>query len=339
MSLRKLILSLLFAGLLLAVYAYAQDASAGMLAGLLALLLAAVIALEVFVRRPLLELTEVATALARKSFQRAPSIQRSGELGELATSLGAIRELLNDYDGELTRVSSEIRESRSLLQESEERYGLAVRGANDGLLEWDFKTGRTYFSPRWKGMLGFAEAEIGEQIDEWRDRIHPADRSRVLDELQAHLDGGSSPRFENEHRLRHKDGSWRWVLARGCALRNASGKAYCMLGLHTDITARKRIEGALLDIADGFTATSGTETFNVLTRNFASVLGVREAIVCECMNFPTTRVRMLAYWVDGGFAQPKNSISPALRANKLSTTARSSTFRRVSANVIRSKRD
>src|SRR5689334_10175445 len=86
------------------------------------------------------------------------------------------------------------------LRETGERYTLAVGGASDGMWEWNIGSDTTYFSPRWKSMLGYAEQEIGDSIDEWRSRIHPEDRPRVDAALHAHLEG-ASPRDRKSTRL------------------------------------------------------------------------------------------------------------------------------------------
>lgn len=125
------------------------------------------------------------------------------------------------------------------IHDARERLFLAVQGANDGLLDWKIASGEVYFSPRWKEMLGYTEAEIPPRFEEWVKRIHPGDRSYVLAMLQHHLDGDTSL-YSLEHRLRHKDGSYRWILARGASLRDANGKAYRLAGWHTDITESKQ---------------------------------------------------------------------------------------------------
>ncbi|MGH8717991.1 MAG: PAS domain-containing protein [Burkholderiales bacterium] len=298
MSLIKLILALIAAGVVLVIYASVQNEIQLIIVGLLLVLIGAV--LEFRLRRPLVELGRAAADFGRKDCE--PRAAGTHELRELAAGFFKARALLQDEQARLAAISKELKQSQALLRESEERYELAVRGANDGLLEWNLKTDHAYFSPRWKAMLGFADTEISECVEEWRDRIHPNDREHTLADLKAHLDS-RTPHFENEHRLEHKDGSYRWILARGCAIRSASGKPYRLLALHTDITARKQVQEALLEVADGLEAARGEETFRVLTRNFASALGVREAFVCECANYPTTRVRILAWWVDGHFGE------------------------------------
>lgn len=136
------------------------------------------------------------------------------------------------------------RHSEAALRESEERYSLAVRGANDGLWDWDLRTDMLYLSPRFKAMLGFTDEELGNIPDSWFGRIHPEDRGRVESELAAHM-SGQRAHFESEHRLLHKDGVYRWLLGRGLAVRDAQGKAYRMAGSLTEITHRKTTEEQL----------------------------------------------------------------------------------------------
>jgi diguanylate cyclase (GGDEF)-like protein/PAS domain S-box-containing protein len=131
------------------------------------------------------------------------------------------------------------------LRESEERYALAASGANDGIWDWDLRSGVAYFSPRWLAVLGLAEGESGATPEEWFHRVHADDLPRVKADLAAHLEG-RSPHFESEHRLLHKDGTFRWGLVRGLAVRDASGEAYRMAGSLTDITDRKQTEEQLI---------------------------------------------------------------------------------------------
>lgn len=145
-----------------------------------------------------------------------------------------------DFPVALARISSHLSHKLALeaLRESEERYALAARGANDGLWDWNLLTGAVYFSPRWKAMLGFGENEIEDRLEEWLGRVHDADRERVKEEIAAHQ-RGLTPHFESEHRLLHKDGGFRWMLSRGLAVHGSDGKALRMAGSQTDITERK----------------------------------------------------------------------------------------------------
>ena len=124
------------------------------------------------------------------------------------------------------------------LHESEERYALAVRGANDGLWDWNLVTNEIHWSARWKAMLGYDEHEIGTSPDEWFSRVHHEDLERVKGALTAHLADGSQ-HYESEHRILHRNGMYRWVLCRGAAVRDHAGTATRLAGSLTDITETK----------------------------------------------------------------------------------------------------
>jgi diguanylate cyclase (GGDEF)-like protein/PAS domain S-box-containing protein len=172
---------------------------------------------------------------------------------ELAT--GAVREGAQDYIekrqvessllGRSIRYSIERKQAEVALRESEERYALAVQGANDGIWDWDLRTQRIHFSPRWKSMLGYADEEVGDAPSEWFGRVHPDDLMVLKAEITAHR-GGGTPHFKSEHRMLHKDGTYRWVLSRGIAVRLPTGKVYRMAGSQSDITARKLAEKRLV---------------------------------------------------------------------------------------------
>ncbi|MGE5505156.1 MAG: ATP-binding protein [Actinomycetota bacterium] len=133
------------------------------------------------------------------------------------------------------------RDSVEALRVSEERYALAARGANDGLWDWNLHDGTVYYSARWKEMVGEAEAVVGCSPDEWLHRIHPEDKGRVMAALDEHLDG-RTPHFGVEHRIRHSDGGWRWVLVRGAAVTDRTGVPCRLAGSQTDISAHKLAE-------------------------------------------------------------------------------------------------
>jgi PAS domain S-box-containing protein len=136
------------------------------------------------------------------------------------------------------------KQAEKALRDSEERFALAVEGTDAGIWDWDLRTDDVYFSPRWKSMLGYAEDEIQHDFAEWESRLHPEDRERALRTVRAYLDGNSHD-FELEHRLRHKNASYRWILARGAVVCDDAGKPYRMAGSHLDITDRKRLEEKL----------------------------------------------------------------------------------------------
>ncbi len=146
-----------------------------------------------------------------------------------------------DFPVALARIQTHLshRQVKLALKESEERYALALAGANDGLWDWDLRTDQMYYSARWRAMLGIVDTErVLPTPEEWFGRVHPDDLKLLKDELESHLTDGTH-HFESEHRILHQDGSYRWVLSRGMAVRDPQAVVYRMAGSQTDITSRK----------------------------------------------------------------------------------------------------
>jgi diguanylate cyclase (GGDEF)-like protein/PAS domain S-box-containing protein len=184
---------------------------------------------------------------ARELGVAAPMILLTGQGGG-DIDLAAMRAGAADYlvkgtiDASLLERSIRyaLEQSRTLraLRESEERYALSARGANDGLWVWDVCAGDVYYSPRWKTMLGYGEEEVGTAPDEWLSRVHPDDAEILRAAIDMHL-GGATTHLEHEHRMRCSDGSYRWMLSRGLAVRDGGGAATRIAGSMTDVTERK----------------------------------------------------------------------------------------------------
>jgi two-component system, cell cycle sensor histidine kinase and response regulator CckA len=128
-----------------------------------------------------------------------------------------------------------------------ERLELALEGAELGIWDWDLATGVVQYDERWASMLGYSASELVPTADTWKGLLHPDEREKVLGILQAHLEG-RCPHYEIEHRLRHKNGSWVWVLSRGRVLeRDPMGRPVRAAGTHLNITERKQEELARLE--------------------------------------------------------------------------------------------
>jgi diguanylate cyclase (GGDEF)-like protein/PAS domain S-box-containing protein len=169
--------------------------------------------------------------------------QGDGEVDIAAMKAGAADYLVKgQIDSQILersiRYSLEQNRTLEALRESEERYALSARGANDGLWVWDLGASTVYFSDRWKEMLGFTKDDIGESPEEWFSRVHPDDVAMLRADIDAHRHG-ATPSIEHEHRMRVKNGQYRWMLARGVAVRDAAGDATRIAGSQTDITERK----------------------------------------------------------------------------------------------------
>jgi len=169
--------------------------------------------------------------------------QGDGDVDIAAMKAGAADYLLKgQIDAQILersiRYSLEQNRTLEALRESEERYALSARGANDGLWVWDLGADTVYYSDRWKEMLGFTQDEVSDAPQEWFSRVHPDDVGELLASIDAHRHGATAS-IEHEHRMRCKGGEYRWMLARGVAVRDAAGAATRIAGSQTDITERK----------------------------------------------------------------------------------------------------
>lgn len=177
--------------------------------------------------------------------------------GAIVTTDATLSPILSE-DGRVDRLlyfSRDITEQKrteAALRASELRWQFALEGARDGLWDWDVATGITYFSLRWKEMLGYADEELENHFDSWRSRIHPDDLEATLAAVQGYL-AGTCSHYAVEHRLRCKDGTYKWILARGQALeRDADSRPLRILGTHTDITESKEAIHALRETEGRF---------------------------------------------------------------------------------------
>lgn len=157
-----------------------------------------------------------------------------GDKGEVAGVVGIAHDI------------TDRRKAEEALRRSEERLKLVIQGSNDGIWDWNLATNESYFSPRWKSMLGYADHEVENNYSGWIRLMHPDDLDRALACLDSYLSGQTAS-YELEHRLRHKDGGYRWVLARGVALRDSRGVPVRMAGSHVDLTERKHVAERLED--------------------------------------------------------------------------------------------
>lgn len=132
------------------------------------------------------------------------------------------------------------------IEANNQRLDLVVRSANDGIWDWDIANDETYFSPRWKAILGYADDELPSEQTEFASRLHPDDRDPILQAMTDYLAGGA-PDYEHEFRMQHKDGSYRWILARAFVVRDEAGNPLRVTGSHSDITARKEAEAHILE--------------------------------------------------------------------------------------------
>lgn len=194
---------------------------------------------------PINVLVTATRAIAAGNLDYLVSYQDKTEFGELASNFNTMSSALKEGYTQLEEDVAERKKAEEALRESEERYALAARGANDGLWDWDLKNNNVYYSVRWKSMLGYGEDEIGNDPDAWFSLLYDEDREKVASRIHAYLRQGDQP-FEMEYRIMHKDGTCLWMLCRGLAVRDRDGQVCRVAGSQTDITARKLAEEQLL---------------------------------------------------------------------------------------------
>ncbi|MCS6946774.1 MAG: EAL domain-containing protein, partial [Steroidobacteraceae bacterium] len=158
---------------------------------------------------------------------------------------------------------------QSELQRLEDRAALADQACNDGIWDFDALANRTYFSPRWKAMLGYEGAD--PVTPDWRNLVHPEDLATVQAALRDHV-AGKTPIFESMHRMRHRSGEWRWVLSRAKARVDKHGRLLRLVGVELDITERKLYEDALFREKESAQITLQSIGDGVITTDADSVI-------------------------------------------------------------------
>jgi PAS domain S-box-containing protein len=136
------------------------------------------------------------------------------------------------------------KQREEVIRESKLQLEMVIKASNTGLWDWDLRTNKVHFSPEWKRQIGYEEREISNDFSEWQNRVHPDDLERAQSTVKIFLEN-PYPDFENEYRFRHKNGSYRWILAKASVLTDENGNPLRMLGSHLDITERKKTEEEL----------------------------------------------------------------------------------------------
>jgi PAS domain S-box-containing protein len=176
------------------------------------------------------------------------------------------------------------------LRISEQRWKFALEGAGQGVWDWDHETGRVYYSPGYKRMLGYDEHEFGDSAADWSGRIHPDDRPEIERRVDRYF-RGELPAYDLEFRMRRRDGQYAWIQSRGMVVeRTAAGAPKRIIGTHTDITARKHaelaeaearreLEATLDSMGAGFVACDDDWRVLYVNAEAERLLGVRRAEV------------------------------------------------------------
>ena len=215
---------------------------AGVGAGALLLAFALASALQRIICKPILDLSRTAKAIAKSNnYEMRANRFGDDEIGQFTDAFNQMLSRIQDHEKLLKHEIKERQQVEMNLTKSQERFQLAVMGSADGIWDWNIETNETYFSPRWKKMLGYQEDEIENSIESWMDLVHPDDHGRVQVAIDKHLTGYET-NFQMEYRMQHKDGKIVWILSRGAALRDGDGKPIRLAGSNTDLSAQKRAQ-------------------------------------------------------------------------------------------------
>ncbi len=232
----------------------------------------------------------------------------SGALGE-ETAVAAMRAGARDYlmKNDLGRLVSAVqrelleageRHQRRLaeknLSETSQRLHLAIKAAGLGLWDRSLQTHEVYYSPEWKRQVGHEDHEISSSFAEWEQRLHPEDHDHLIAALDDFIRNPQAD-FQQEFRLRHKDGSWRWILSRGEMLLGPDGKPIRMLGGNLDITDRKRAEKTLRESEECFRYTFDQSPIGAaIVSLYYHFIRVNQ-VLCQITGYPPEELLLLSF--------------------------------------------
>lgn len=184
-------------------------------------------------------------------------------------------------------------------------WTFAFEGSGIGLWDWNVAANKVVFSDGWKDLFGYAQDEIGDNFNEWSALVHPEDRATVLANIQRYVQG-EIPVLTSDHRIRCKDGSYKWVLERGKIVsRTRNGKPRRVLGIHTDITEHKHLERRLAiqhEVADVLARASGLDAaISAILQPVCETLGWDEGLLWV-VDESAQRLRCHSMWTASGTA-------------------------------------
>jgi diguanylate cyclase (GGDEF)-like protein/PAS domain S-box-containing protein len=175
-------------------------------------------------------------------------VHAAREMRAIASAHAELEQARDQTEARVRERTAELEQRTGELRASEERYALAERGTRDGLWDWNLLTGRVYYAPRWKELLGLPNETVGDSPQEWFGRISSGNLGVFHKRLTAHIEG-SSERLETELEMNHASGDSRWMLCRSAAIRDARGVAIRLTGSLTDITELKQAQENLRRLA------------------------------------------------------------------------------------------
>jgi len=193
-------------------------------------------------RKDLLNQTMTLVSLSESDTVNEPTFEIiSPQIDVNSASIEALIHLINISSKEVKERTVTLKASNTLNQQLKDRMEMALEGSKTSVLDWDFVDNSMYISPGWKKMLGFSDEELPNSTSTWFQSAHPDDKKKVLKIIREHQEN-QVKYFEFNHRLKHKDGHWVWVLGRAQVIYNEYGEKVRMIGTHTDITEEKELQ-------------------------------------------------------------------------------------------------
>lgn len=177
------------------------------------------------------------------TIHKIPQKNETDYLDVHQTPMNGLTRLINISNQEIKQEAESINARNKLNKLHRERMELAFMGTNEGVWDWNILDDSVYFSPRWKEMIGYSDDELPNELSTWADNVHPDDIDKTWADAYRNING-ETEFYESIHRLKHKDGSWVWILDRGKAQFDENGKAIRMIGTHVDITKEKKLHDA-----------------------------------------------------------------------------------------------
>lgn len=196
--------------------------------------------------RPIQQIQKLLAALPASNTVQSVKT-KNDELGLLTSHLvdiaGTVIQNRQDLESWNSRLEEEVQTRTRELQQANERFDLAMQGAEDGLWDWNLKTDDIYYSPRWKSMIGYDDGELENSYGTWEKLVHPADKADIESAIKNYLEQPGDKGFRVEFRMRHKKGHYIDILSRGfCVKDPLSERNIRFIGTHVDITERKKIQ-------------------------------------------------------------------------------------------------
>jgi len=220
---------------------------------------------EAFLTKPIDEIELTAQIRSMLKIKKANDAKKDEKV--------RLEKLVEERNKELVQELEARKQAEEELRESKLQLESAIKASNTGLWDWDLTNNKVYFSSEWKKQIGYEDHEISSDFSEWQNHAHPDDLKKALSRVNAFLEK-PYPNFENEFRFRHKNGSYRWILAKASIIYDEHGKPIRMLGSHLDITERKQAEVKLKESEERYrslvnTVNSGVAIYKVMNEGLS----------------------------------------------------------------------